>query len=110
MSAQVPWNAERYANAERATRPFARALLQHARLEDTSYPIHLFDLACGTGAVVAELYDAVPRDKWYEVKVLAGDKSAGMVQYVQQRSGKEGWDGVQAKEVDGNVRIQHDMY
>jgi hypothetical protein len=42
MSSEPHWNAERYANAERATRPYARVLLSKA---DISQPIHLFDLA-----------------------------------------------------------------
>ena len=107
---QDPSIAERYANAEKATRPFAKLVLEKANLSSFEEHINVFDLACGTGAAIKELYDAVPEEKWNGVKVLGGDVSESMVEYLKVRGEKEGWTGLETQVVDGNVSLDPISY
>jgi ubiquinone/menaquinone biosynthesis C-methylase UbiE len=102
--------AKRYLNAENATRPFAAIMVENARLAQSTGPVKIFDLACGTGAVVKEIYDAVPREKWTDLDILAGDTSEPMLTFVKERAEKEGWSGVETRVVDGGVRkrVKHE--
>lgn len=95
--------AERYKVAENATRPFAKIMIDLANklAPPPSPPLRVFDLACGTGAVEAELYAATPREQWDGLSVLAGDISPPMLEYLSARKEAEGWSGVQTKVVDG---------
>jgi ubiquinone/menaquinone biosynthesis C-methylase UbiE len=102
---QDPGIAERYANAENATRPFAKILMEKAGLSQLDKPAHVFDLATGTGAAIQELYDAVPKEKWGDLKVLGGDVSKDMIEYLQARGEKEGWTGLETRVLNGNVRL-----
>lgn len=103
--------AEKYANAENATRPFARIMVEKSGLpssisssQEGKEVYNVFDLATGTGAAIQELYDAVPREKWGQLKVLGGDLSAPMLAYLGKRGEKQGWMGLETRVVDGNVR------
>lgn len=96
--------AERYLNAENATRGFAAIMVQNARLAQSTAPARILDLACGTGAVIKEIYDAVPRENWANLDILAGDTSEPMLKFIKHRADKEGWSGVEARLVDGGVR------
>jgi ubiquinone/menaquinone biosynthesis C-methylase UbiE len=51
------------------------------------------------------LYDAVPKEKWDELKILGGDVSNSMLAYLKGRGEKEGWKGLETRIVDGNVRL-----
>lgn len=106
---QASWHdpaiAERYINAENATRPFAKALVHKSGLASSTADVNVFDLATGTGGVVQEIYDAVPKEKWRKVKVLGGDVSESMLGYLAARGEREGWKGLEVGVVDGNVRI-----
>src|SRR5690242_906929 len=95
--------AERYKTSENATRPFAKIMIDVSNQlsPSTSVPVRVFDLACGTGAVEAELYAAHPREKWDELDILAGDISAPMLEYLSTRKNTEGWRGVRTQIVDG---------
>lgn len=60
--------------------------------------MRLWDLARGTGAVVASFYDKLREEKQEEdeearltIKVLAVDVSPAMVEYVRERGAREGW-------------------
>ncbi|KAF2032856.1 S-adenosyl-L-methionine-dependent methyltransferase [Setomelanomma holmii] len=97
-----PTIAQRYANSEAATRPFARLLIEKSDLPTRSEPASVFDLATGTGAAVQELYDAVPKEQWGEVKVLGGDVSESMLAYLKARAEDNGWTGLSTKTIDGN--------
>jgi ubiquinone/menaquinone biosynthesis C-methylase UbiE len=109
QSAQSRWHldsiAEKYLNAENATRPFAKILVSKSnlsQLQDEKDKIHILDLACGTGAAVQEIYDAVPKPAWSKMSVYGGDVSAGMVEYLASRGEKNGWVGLETGVIDGN--------
>jgi ubiquinone/menaquinone biosynthesis C-methylase UbiE len=100
-------SAEKYARAELATRPFADLLVQTSKLpaarpEDEVYVI---DIAAGTGAVEAAIYDALPKEKLDTVKVLGTDLSQSMLDYLEARGEQEGWEGLETKIVDGTVSL-----
>jgi hypothetical protein len=61
-----PSAAARYANAENATGPFAHTLVSKA---DWTGDVSALDLATGTGVVVKEIYDVIPKEKWGSVTV-----------------------------------------
>jgi hypothetical protein len=102
---QDPGIAARYANAENATRPFAKILMEKAGVSTLDKSANVFDLATGTGAAVQELYDAVPKVKWGSLKVLGTDVSEDMLTYLDARREKEGWEGLETRVLDGNVRL-----
>jgi ubiquinone/menaquinone biosynthesis C-methylase UbiE len=93
--------AERYANAENATAPFAKLLVSKAKWDGE---VNAFDLATGTGAAVKAVYEAVPKDKWSSVHVTGTDVSQPMLEYLQHRGEEAGWSGLSTQIVDGNVR------
>lgn len=107
--------AEKYSRAETATRPYADIILQKASLvskvsADDAH-INAFDLGCGTGAVVAAIYEAVPREKWANVKVLGGDISESMLAYLRARGEKNGWPGISTAIVDGaNIQLEKNQF
>jgi ubiquinone/menaquinone biosynthesis C-methylase UbiE len=98
-----PSVAQRYVNAENATRPFAQILMQKANIHSLDKDAHVLDLATGTGAAIAELYNAVPKEKWSHLKVLGADVSQDMLNYLAKRGESEGWTGLETRVVDGNV-------
>ena len=98
--------ARRYAIAERATRPFARTMVELAQglsSPEDGEKADVFDLGCGTGAVEAEVYSALERNGKGKdgVRILAGDVSPPMLSYLSSRAEREGWSGVRAQTVDG---------
>ncbi|KAF2465357.1 S-adenosyl-L-methionine-dependent methyltransferase [Lindgomyces ingoldianus] len=99
------WNdpgiVEKYKRAEEASKPFADVMIKKAGLESFEGEVNAFDLACGTGAVAAALYDRIPKDKWGSVKMLGGDKSELMVGYLNDRAKKQGWIGLEGRVIDG---------
>jgi len=108
---QEPDVAKKYATAENATLPFARILVEKSRIAQTDREAHVFDLACGTGAVVKELYDAVPKEKWAGLKILGGDVTPDMLDYLKARGEKEGWTGLETQIVDGNdIKLPEETY
>ncbi|KAF2622354.1 S-adenosyl-L-methionine-dependent methyltransferase [Macroventuria anomochaeta] len=103
--------AQRYKAIESATRPFAKIMFEVAERLTTlkSTPVNIFDLGCGTGAVEAEIYAAVPRAQWSDLQVLAGDISQPMLSYLKQRGEEEGWSGLETKVVDGTKLDESDV-
>jgi ubiquinone/menaquinone biosynthesis C-methylase UbiE len=99
--------ATRYVKMEKGTRPFAAVMVQKAQLAHLTSPVNILDLACGTGAVVKEIYDAVPREKWLQLNILAGDTSEPMLEFLHERAKTQGWSGVETRKVDGGVRRLH---
>lgn len=97
--------ASKYKLAENATRPYAAFMMKKASLATHVGDINAFDLACGTGSVEVELYNALPKEKWGDgsVKVFGGDVSDSMLGYLKERGEKEGWTGLSTGIVDGNV-------
>lgn len=99
-----PDAAARYANAENATRPFCKILVEKSGLANVKKDVHVFDLATGTGAAIQELYDAVPKEQWEHLKVLGADSSPAMLEYLKARGEKSEWPGLKIEVMDGNVR------
>lgn len=100
-------NAEvvkRYQRAEDVTGPFAKNLVEKAGISSFEGTANIFDLATGTGVVVAKIYESLPVEKWGEVKVLGGDISEEMLKHLKDRRGKNGWNGLDTRVVDGTVR------
>ncbi|KAF2677353.1 S-adenosyl-L-methionine-dependent methyltransferase [Lentithecium fluviatile CBS 122367] len=101
--------AMKYTRAENATGPFADIMVREAGLGNLrdGEKISALDIATGTGAVVAALHDAVGKEKWDQVNVVAGDVSEGMLAYLQKRGAREGWKNVDVRKIDGaNIGTQ----
>jgi SAM-dependent methyltransferase len=98
--------AKKYENAENATLPFAKILIEKSRLAQLGDgEASILDLACGTGAVIKELYEAVPKEMWEGLKVLGADVSPPMLEYLVARGKAQGWPNLETKIIDGSVRI-----
>lgn len=95
--------AERYQNVENASRPFGKLIVEKSGLANSDGEAHIFDLATGTGAAIQELYDAVPKEKWGQLKVLGGDISPVMLDYLNKRAETQGWPGLETQVMDGRV-------
>lgn len=99
--------AARYINAENATRPFAKLMLEMAdavapsSVSSGEQDHRIFDLGCGTGAIEAELYARLSPADAARVRILAGDVSPPMLAYLAQRAEEQGWSGVTTRIVDG---------
>lgn len=100
---QDPDVAKRYENAENATRPYAKIIIEKAGLANSSADANILDLATGTGAAVKELYAAVPKEKWGTLKILGADISPPMLEYLKGIGEREGWTGLSTQVIDGNV-------
>src|SRR5207302_984606 len=84
--------------------PFARAVIKQSRLTDypsSAGPLVVFDNACGTAAVTAQLYDMVGSDKG--MQVTCGDSAEEMIQCVEKRIEREGWKGAESKIIEAMV-------
>jgi ubiquinone/menaquinone biosynthesis C-methylase UbiE len=98
--------ARKYENAENATLPFAKIIIEKSGLADLGDgEANILDLACGTGAVIKELYEAVPREKWADLKVLGADVSPPMLAYLEKRGEAEGWPNLETQVIDGSVSL-----
>ncbi|KAH7355668.1 S-adenosyl-L-methionine-dependent methyltransferase [Pyrenochaeta sp. MPI-SDFR-AT-0127] len=95
--------AKKYATAENATRPFCSTIVEKSGLAGVDSEAHVLDLATGTGAAIKELYDAVPREKWDNLKVLGADVSPAMLDYLRNRGAEAGWMGLETQVIDGNT-------
>jgi ubiquinone/menaquinone biosynthesis C-methylase UbiE len=98
--------AQKYLNAENATRPYAKTVVERSGIAaylDSGAEANVLDFACGTGVVVQELYDTVPKGKWGQLKVLGTDISPPMLEYLRARGENQEWTGLETKIVDGNV-------
>ncbi|KAL1798930.1 hypothetical protein ACET3X_002967 [Alternaria dauci] len=97
--------AQRYKNAENATGPYAKAIVGQCGIVaylDSGAEANVLDFACGTGVVVQNLYDTIPKERWRQLKVLGADISPPMLAYLKARGEKQGWMGLETKIVDGN--------
>jgi len=97
--------AQKYARGELATRHFADILVHKSGLAKAENDIYALDIAAGTGAVEAAIYEALPKEKWGGTRVLATDISEPMLQWVKARGEKEGWTGLETQIVDGRVSL-----
>jgi ubiquinone/menaquinone biosynthesis C-methylase UbiE len=112
---QDPALAEKYALAEVATRPYAETILDKSsvvsNINQHNAAVNAFDIGCGTGAVIAALYDQVTKENWDNVKVLGGDISQAMLTYLDKRGEKNGWTGLSTKIVDGaDIQLENNQF
>ncbi|KAF2644410.1 S-adenosyl-L-methionine-dependent methyltransferase [Massarina eburnea CBS 473.64] len=96
-----PSTATKFAISERATAPFAKLMLQKTHLTHPEGKVNILDFACGTGAVTAAAYAAIPKENWGNVKILGTDVSQPMLDFLKFRGEKAGWSGLETKIVDG---------
>jgi hypothetical protein len=103
------WNSDKsvqqYARAERVTRPFARYLVKQSGVATDvgTNDVHVLDLATGTGAVITETYDEVPKERWPDLKITGADVSPHMLEFLKKKGEVEGWKGLETRIEDGNV-------
>lgn len=112
---QDPSIAEKYFRAEAATRPFAEIILDKAsivsELTTRNAQVNAFDFGCGTGVVTAALHEAVPKEKHGNLKVLGGDISESMLEFLRKRGQKNGWPGLSTQIVDGaNIQLEGEQF
>ncbi|KAH6882923.1 S-adenosyl-L-methionine-dependent methyltransferase [Alternaria rosae] len=100
--------AQKYKNAEKATRPYVKTIVQQSGIAaylESGAEASILDFACGTGVVAQEIYDTVPKEKWGQLKVLGTDISPPMLEYLRARGETQGWMGLDTKTVDGNTDL-----
>ena len=86
--------------------PFARELIlqtfQHD-VDNIRKPLVVLDNACGTGLVSEQLLDILDESAKGGMKLVCGDLSEGMVNYVKEKIEEKGWKNAEAKVVDAMV-------
>ncbi|KAL8829680.1 MAG: hypothetical protein Q9170_006067 [Blastenia crenularia] len=91
----------RYKNAEIATGPFARTMIEKSGLlTSTEDHLTILDNACGTGVVAAALHEVLGSEVKEKMELTCGDFSEPMLEAVRERMGKEGWVNTEARMVD----------
>ncbi|KAL8992036.1 MAG: hypothetical protein Q9169_007428 [Polycauliona sp. 2 TL-2023] len=96
-----PEMARRYRNAEVATGPFGRDLIEKAGLLAPNLDnITILDNACGTGVVSAALQEMLPAPTKGRMKLTMGDFSEPMLKVAKERSVTEGWAHTEGRIVD----------
>ncbi|KAI4142709.1 MAG: hypothetical protein L6R39_004840, partial [Caloplaca ligustica] len=96
--------ARRYKNAEIATGPFAKVLVEEAGLLDPLPPdqkLTILDNACGIGAVAAALHEMLdPETVRERMELTCGDFAEPMLKAVGERIEENGWVNTKVKLVD----------
>ncbi|KAI1740925.1 S-adenosyl-L-methionine-dependent methyltransferase [Xylaria scruposa] len=88
-------------DSERIMRRPAGLLLAQAGLDaSTSKPVTLLDHACGTGPIVAHLYETVDKQVLSQSKMLCADISENLVGTLKRRAEKNGWSNVETAVLD----------
>lgn len=88
--------------------PFARELILQTFRHDVDkirQPLVVLDNACGTGLVSEQLLDILDESAKRGMKLVCGDLSEGMVNYVKEKIEEKGWKNAEAKVVDAMVCI-----
>ncbi|KAH7323135.1 S-adenosyl-L-methionine-dependent methyltransferase [Stachybotrys elegans] len=68
--------------------------------ESTQKPVHLLDLACGTGVVTQEIQLLLPKNVLEQSSFLSTDSSEGLVNLVKRRIEAEKWINTSAQVVN----------
>ncbi len=99
------WSSGGMSAIEKVTGPYARALIEKAVMRDavSQSPLTVFDNACGTGIVTMELLKMLNPEARQGMKILCGDNSDAMLEFLRQRVEREGWKEVEVKFVDAMV-------
>lgn len=91
----------RYRLAEQVTGPFARVLVDHSGVAQSSRrPLVILDNACGTGVVGDALYHSLDPSARDSLELTCGDISPGLVKYIEEKIQDVGWKNAQARLVD----------
>lgn len=101
-----PKIARSFKAAEPTIGPFARALILQAFQHDVDNirkPLVILDNACGTGLISEQLLDMLGESAKEGMKLVCGDLSGGMVNYVKEKIEEKGWKNAEAKVVDAMV-------
>lgn len=101
-----PKIARSFKAAEPTISPFARALILQAFQHDGDNirkPLVILDNACGTGLISEQLLDMLGESAKEGMKLVCGDLSEGMVNYVKEKIEEKGWKNAEAKVVDAMV-------
>ncbi|KAF2119555.1 S-adenosyl-L-methionine-dependent methyltransferase [Lophiotrema nucula] len=101
----------RYARAEKLTGLFAQTLIDKSGIVSAKDDVSAFDLATGTGIVVAKLYENLSKEQKAKLKVLGGDVSEPMLKFLKKRAEHVDWPGFETKVVDGNnIQLPQDTF
>lgn len=101
-----------YKAAEPTIRPFARALILQAFKHDVDNirePLVILDNACGTGLISEQLLDMLGESAKEGMKLVCGDLSQQMVNYVKEKIEEKEWKNAEAKVVDAMVCYSYPM-
>lgn len=101
-----------YEAAEPTIRPFARALILQAfqhDIDNRRKPLVILDNACGTGLISEQLLDMLGESAKEGMKLVCGDISEKMVNYVKEKIEEKGWKNAEAKVVDAMVCCSYHM-
>jgi hypothetical protein len=82
----------------------AELLLAQAGIDSsTTEPFRLFDSACGTGALGAQVQRIVDRSVLEKSHLLCGDVSQGFLDILKKRAAKEKWVNTEIATIDAQV-------
>lgn len=101
-----PKIARNFKAAEPTIGPFARALILQAFQHDFDHirkPLVILDNACGTGLVSEQLLEMLGESAKEGMKLVCGDLSEEMVNYVKEKIEEKRWKNAEAKVVDAMV-------
>lgn len=107
-----PKIARNFKAAEPTISPFARALILQAfqhDIDNIRKPLVILDNACGTGLISEQLLDILGESAKEGMKLVCGDLSEGMVNYVKEKIEEKGWKNAEAKVVDAIVCYSYIM-
>ncbi|KAL9619715.1 MAG: hypothetical protein Q9204_008276 [Flavoplaca sp. TL-2023a] len=95
---------QRYKNAEVATGPFGRHLIEKAGLLSQNLDnLTILDNACGTGVMSAALHEMLPMSTKSTMKLTMGDFSEPMLKVANDRCASQGWVHTEGRIVDAQV-------
>ncbi|KAL1862035.1 hypothetical protein Plec18170_000859 [Paecilomyces lecythidis] len=96
-----PAFASRYRFAEVITGPYAKHLVEQARIESTKErPLVILDNACGTGVVADKLQRLLDEEAKSNMQLTCADISEVMLEITKKRIQEEGWKNIETKIVD----------
>lgn len=107
-----PKIARNFKAMEPTVSPFARALILqafHQDVDNIRKPLTILDNACGTGIISEQLFDILGESTKKGMKLVCGDLSEVMVNYVKEKIEEKGWKNAEARVVDAMVGYSYLM-
>lgn len=83
----------------------APLLSQMGISETTKSPLHMLDLACGSGVITQELQGMLSKDVLEKSNFLSSDNSPALVELCKKRIAAEEWVNTEARVLDAMVRL-----